>query len=131
MNRLFSMASLIFLLSVSCAFANGAQLTFSAGAGAMAGSLDVAVSKGFFTENGIDGKVVNYKNGKKVFDAYLAGKDDFAICSIIPIVLTDFNEEEHRIVGTLPILTMKPKCSLEKALASKPLLTSKARPLLL
>lgn len=76
-------------------------ITISAGAGAMSGSLNVAVAKGFLKDEGVNGKVISYKKGKIAFDKYLAGEDDFATCNIVAIVLTDFDFTKHRLISTL------------------------------
>mgnify|MGYP000303687936 CR=1 FL=1 len=101
MKRIFLLILAVVLFAAQAATAEQPKVTFATGAGAMAGTLNIADSKGFFTENHVTGKVNTYKNGKATFDAYLAGKDDFAVCSIIPIVLTDFDQAKHRIVGVL------------------------------
>nr|WP_287412785.1 ABC transporter substrate-binding protein [Pseudodesulfovibrio sp.] len=112
----FSLLALCFaLLTASIAMADQTKLTFSVGSGPMAGSLNIACDQGFLAQDGIDGKVNSYKNGKQSFDKYLAGKDDFVACSIIPIVLTDFDKTKHRLVGTLSYTDNQTKVLAKKS----------------
>ena len=98
-----SLAFLLFaVLALTCsvAMAGQKQLTFSAGAGAMAGALDVAEAKGFFEDEGIKAKVNSYAKGKIAFDSFLAGKDDITVCNNLGIVLTDFDISKYKLIAT-------------------------------
>ncbi len=96
-----ALAALIVFICASLAFADQPKVTISAGTGPMSGSLNVAEAKGFFKQNGIDAKVNSYKKGKIAFDKYLAGKDTFATCNIVAIVLTDFDISKHKLIAGL------------------------------
>ncbi|MCG8552508.1 MAG: ABC transporter substrate-binding protein [Desulfobacterales bacterium] len=101
--------SFIFLLFVlfftasECATALSKEipLLFSAGSGAMDGTVIIAETKGYFLEKGINGKVIKFSKGKIAFDKYLSGEIDIATANIISIVLTDLDLSKHRIIGTL------------------------------
>lgn len=74
---------------------------FSCGAGAMSGSVNIAEVKGFFLENGINGKVISFRKGQVGFDTYIAEKADIGLASVMNIVMTDFDVQKHKIIGTL------------------------------
>ncbi|NDV19080.1 transporter substrate-binding domain-containing protein [Pseudodesulfovibrio sp. JC047] len=115
MKRILLLVLSCILLTATYALAGQTELTFSSGAGPMAGALNIARIQGYMAENGIDGKIHSYKNGKQSFDKYLAGIDDFGTCSIIPIVLTDFDTTQHRLVGTLSYTDNQTKVLVRKS----------------
>ena len=102
MRHLFGFfIAVIFTFNLSAAMAADKTLWFSSGAGAMSGAVNVAEAKGFFLEQGINGKVKTFNKGKIAFDQYLSGRVDFAVTNVISIVLTDFNLSKHCLIGTL------------------------------
>lgn len=82
-------------------FAEEKTLLFASGAGAMDAAVNIAISKGFFQENGINGKMELFKKGKLGFDKYLSGQTDISLTGLSGIVLTDFDLQRHRIIGAL------------------------------
>lgn len=92
---------LLIFVTLYHAYAQAEQkFSFATGAGAMAGTLNIAESKGFFGEHGIDAQIDTYKNGKIAFDNFIQGKNDFTVSGNLGIVLTDFDITQYRLIAT-------------------------------
>lgn len=120
MRRLIAFSLLLTLFTASSAWANPTLFTFSTGAGAMSGAANIAESKGFFEEQGIDGKVFRYRKGQVGFQKYLEGEIDAATSvSSVGVVLTDFDVAKHRIVTNLATTDNQTKVLVRKSAGIK------------
>lgn len=99
----------------SFVFAEEKTLLFASGAGAMDAAVNIAISKGFFQENGINGKMELFKKGKFGFDQYISGHVDISLTGLSGIVLTDFDLQKHRIIGTLSYTNNRTKLLVRKS----------------
>ena len=115
MNRIVAISLFFLLGSAGFAVAGPTLFTFSAGAGAMSGGVNVAEEKGFFEEQGIKGTVTRYKRGRVAFYKYLEGKHDAATAGIFGVILTDFDISKHRIVATLANTDNQTKVLVKKS----------------
>lgn len=91
----------VFVFGCSVASAGEPPLWISSGAGAMSGAVNIAEAKGFFLDNGINGKVKAFRKGNIGFRKYLASQTDLSTTGVVSLVMTDFDLSKHKIIGTL------------------------------
>jgi len=115
MKQSYIIALFTIILFAGLANADPVKFTFSAGAGAMSGSVNVAEEKGFFEQEGIRGSVDAYNNGQISFEEYLAGKNDAATTGTINVVLTDFDVTKHRLIANLAYTDNQTKLLAKKS----------------
>jgi len=100
MKRYYSILSIMITLLLVAPVAAEDTLTFSSGAGAMSGAVDIAINKGFI--QGETTRMHYFKNGNQSLKAFLDGKVDVGTTAPNNIITAKgFDPRKHVIIGTI------------------------------
>ena len=99
----------------SLAFAENPKITFSVGAGAMSGAIDVAIAKDFFRDEGVDASMITFKRGKDSADAYLKGQADVGTFGPSQFIFRNLDPNRHAIVALLSYTDSQTKILARKS----------------